>query len=450
MNRMEEWEALHRELEQTPPELAFVTTRLKARAKRGKTLRFFGVPAASLAGAFAAFVLLVNTSLPFALACVNTPFLKELMAAVAVAPSLKAMVENDYIQPVELTAEKDGASMTIHYLAYDGNEVHIFYTAFYNGSDRVEVWPDYYQADGEPFGSISYSSGMPPQEGELGHLNLHFYARETPESLHMKVGLLPRNEALTGEVAPTQAPADEWDNPDDRNKEKPAVVLEFDLRFDPQFIRAKKSFAPKADLTVDGQTVTLETVTIYPTGTELEFSDHPENTAWLKGMDLWLEDGRGNRYEPRKNGVVSSGGTGEFRPIYWLESFYFKEGDELTLCVSGAEWLDKGWETVTLDLAEPSRSELPEGISLDRVERKNGDVKLSLITPNGKRNAMSSLYKAPDGTEGYTNVWGYNDLGDGRVEEYTFLWDYPWETVEMGLHYTQITQWETPVRIPLT
>lgn len=448
MNRKEEWEALHRELEQTPPELAFVATRLKARAKRGRTLRFLGVPAASLAGVFTAFVLLVNVSLPFALACVNTPFLRELMAAVAVTPSLKAMMENDFIQPLELTAEQGGAKMTIYYVAYDGSEVHLFYTASWNGSDRVEVLPAYYGADGEPMQEITYSSGMPPEKGELGHLRLHFCAGETPERLHMKVGFLPIEEIPDGAPIAGDDAIDEWENPDDWSKEKPVAELEFDLHFDPQFIRAKKVFTPRTDLEVDGQTITLERVTIYPTGTELEFSDHPENTAWLKGLELWLEDGRGNRYEARKSGVVSSGGAGQFVPVYWLESFYFEEGDVLTLCISDGKWLDKEWETATLDLAEPAGSRLPEGISLDLVERNDGDVKLSFTTQTGS--SMSNVYTAPDGTVGYTNVWGVAEQEDGRAEEYTYLWDYPWDTVEMGLNYTRITHRDTPLRIPLT
>ena len=446
MNRRQEYEELMRELEGTPPQVAFTMTRVKARARRGRTLRFLGVPAASLGGLLTAFVLLVNLSLPFALACVNTPFLRELMAAVAFSPSLKTMLENDFIQPVELTAEGGGAKMTLHYIAYDGSEVHLFYTASWNGSNRVEVIPEYCGADGKPLESISYSSGIPPEKGELGYLNLHFYARETPERLGMKVGFFPREEALTGEPAPP-APMEEWDNPDDWSREEPAAVLEFDLHFDPQFIRAKKVFTPRTDLEVDGQTITLERITIYPTGTELEFSDHPENTAWLRGIDLWLEHGRGDRYENRRNGVVSSGGTGNFRPIYWLESLYFEEGDKLTLCISDAKWLDKGWETATLDLVEPTRSRLPEGVSLDRVERRNGDVKLSFTTRGG--NVLSNVYTAPDGTVGYTNVWGQRELEDGCVEEYTFLWDYPWDTVELSVNYDRAVERDQPLRFPL-
>lgn len=453
MNRKEEYETLLRELEQTPPRLEFTVTRAEARGKKRRTLRLWGVPVASLGGVFAAFVLLVNLSLPFALACVETPLLKELMAAVAVAPSIKAMVKNDFIQPMNMTQEADGASMTIHYLAYDGTEVHIFYTATYNGSDRVEIFPEYTLPNGEPVESISYSSGMPPEKGELGHMNLHLYRQELPPALTMQVGIHPRTEGEDGDAPRPALERREWSNPDDEVREEPAVVLDFQLEFDQTFTTAKRTYTPHTPVTIDGRTITLETVTVYPTGTQVEFSDGEGNDAWLKGLDLWLEDGRGNQIERKKNGVVSSGGTGEFVPTYWLESSYFDPEAELTLCIEGATWLEKGRESMTLDLARPQDSESLPGIRLEQVVREGADVKL-IFHSQDKRSMMSNIYVTPEGETGYTNVWGSRSLNDADpsqppFEEYTYLWDYPWDTVEMGLHYTQTTRLSQPLRIPL-
>ena len=58
MNRNEEYNTLLRELDQTPPELEYTVTRAKARARRHQARRWVGVPVGTLAGAFAAFVLL--------------------------------------------------------------------------------------------------------------------------------------------------------------------------------------------------------------------------------------------------------------------------------------------------------------------------------------------------------------------------------------------------------
>ena len=78
MNRNEEYNTLLRELDQTPPELEYTVTRAKARARRHQARRWVGVPVGTLAGAFAAFVLLVNTVPTFALACSHVPVLGDL------------------------------------------------------------------------------------------------------------------------------------------------------------------------------------------------------------------------------------------------------------------------------------------------------------------------------------------------------------------------------------
>ena len=180
MNRNEEYQALLNELEQTPPELAFTMTRVKARGKKRRVYRGLRAAAASLGGVMTAFVLLVNYSLPFALACVNMPLMRELMEAVAFSPSLKTMIKNDFIQPVEITKQAGGATMTVHYLVYDGTELNIFYSADYNGSSEVEVRPDYFKVDGSDLGQLSWSSGLPPEKGELGG--------ETQEGKHCIIG----------------------------------------------------------------------------------------------------------------------------------------------------------------------------------------------------------------------------------------------------------------------
>ncbi len=449
MNRMEEWEALHRELEKTPPELAFTMTRVKARNQRKRTLKFLGIPAASLGGMFAAFVLMVNFSLSFSLACVSSPFLKELMAAVAVTPSLKRMVEHDFVQPMELTAEKDGGRMTIHYLAYDGSEVNLFYTATYQGSDRVEVMPGYFHTDGTEMKDIAFSSGMPPEKGELGRLNLHFYNQETPQDLKMRVGLYLREEEGAEQRAePIPAPDQEsWRDPNRGHWEESQVVLDFDLHFDERFTEAERSWTPKKEIFLDGQTLVLEKVTTYPTGTMLEFSDKEENTAWLRGLELWMEDGKGNRYGKRNNSVFSSGGEGKAILTYWLESTYFQEGP-MTLCISEAQWLEKGKETAYLDLAHPARSRIPGGTILEQVERKGEDVKLTFRTRGGE-NIFSGHYTAPDGTEYWVDTWGILLPEEEGAREYTYLWNYPWKEAEMDLNFTSQTWWEEPIRIPV-
>ena len=128
MDRNEEYKALLRELDQTPPELEYTVTRAKARAKRSRARRWFGVPAGTLAGAFAAFVLLVNTVPTFALACSRLPVLGDLAAAVDWSGSLSRAVEHDYVQTIGQSQTKDGVTVTAEYAIVDRRRVELFFT----------------------------------------------------------------------------------------------------------------------------------------------------------------------------------------------------------------------------------------------------------------------------------------------------------------------------------
>ena len=128
MDRMEEYAALQAQLEEHPSALAYTVQRARARRARRRRLRRFGVPLGSLAGAMALFVLLVNLSAPFALACSHIPVLKELAAAVSFSPTLSTAVEHDYAQRIDQTQSANGVTMTLNYLMADPAQLIFFVT----------------------------------------------------------------------------------------------------------------------------------------------------------------------------------------------------------------------------------------------------------------------------------------------------------------------------------
>ena len=126
MDRMEEYKALRDAPEELPPALDGAVARARARARRRRLWRRISAPAGSVAAVFAAFVLLVNLSPPFALACGKVPVLKELAAAVAFSPSLKAAVENDYVQYIGQSATDNGITVHLEYLMADQGGLMLF------------------------------------------------------------------------------------------------------------------------------------------------------------------------------------------------------------------------------------------------------------------------------------------------------------------------------------
>ena len=128
---------------------------------------------ASLGGAAAAFVLLVNCSLPFAMACGRIPLFRELAAAVALSPSLKAAVENDFVQVVDQEQTQNGVTFRLDYLILDAMQINFFYTVSGGDYESYHVYPSITGPDGEKLEGYSIISSE-ASPGELGDFNVNY------------------------------------------------------------------------------------------------------------------------------------------------------------------------------------------------------------------------------------------------------------------------------------
>ena len=197
---------------------------------------------------------------------------------------------------------------------------------------------------------------------------------------------------------------------------------------------------------LDGQRIRLESLTIDPTRMEFTLSEDPDNTALLKGLSCYAVDGLGNRYE--RPSVTYGGGE-----TIQLESCYFSDSRDLTLCITGASWLDKDKTSFTLDLSTGKADWLPEGMVIESVERSGNNVYWALQPGDGV--SLHWSYYDPEGGE---HAWGGYSMsatdedGDGwceRSTEYRTLLDYPWDTVTIVLTSNRSTEFAQPIQIPI-
>ena len=177
MNRREEYWVLTEQLRREPPELESAVRRGMDRARRRR--RRPAELLAGLAGVCAAFVVMVNASPAFAISCAKVPVLRELAAAVAFSPSLRAAVEHDYVQYIGRTEGADRISVTAEYVIASPARAHLFYSV--EGGGRVS-W-ELQTPDGTPlegYSSAQYS-GTAGEAEELRHTEFHFSRGELPE-----------------------------------------------------------------------------------------------------------------------------------------------------------------------------------------------------------------------------------------------------------------------------
>ena len=175
MNRMDEYTALLAELEQTPEELDHTVNKaLNRKNALRKKRRFFSTALGGLAACFAAFVLLVNLSTPFARACGRIPLLADLAKAVSWSPSLSAAVENDYVQPLRLSQSQNGITARVEYLIVDRKQVDVFFSIRSDDHAHLDLDHPTLTVPGTQEGYASSFSSYGIENGDLMELRLHY------------------------------------------------------------------------------------------------------------------------------------------------------------------------------------------------------------------------------------------------------------------------------------
>lgn len=456
MNRNEEYRVLLAELEPVPERLKDTAQRALTRKKTSqKRRRAFLVPAAGLAACFTVFVLLVNLSVPFASACGRVPWLRELAKAVAFSPSLSAAVENEYVQPIGETKTEGGITVTVEYVIVDRKQLNIFYTAQFPEEQRLYVNYDYDMDDLHSWAGSSGSAQL--TSGELTRISLDFVESDVPASLGVNFQFYDEVAMWAAELNDSSVEMPKWRDPDY------LVEIPFHLEFDPYYTAQGEIIPVDTSFTMDGQRFTLTEVELYPTHMRVDLKADDGNTAWLKGLDLYLENEHGQRFE-RRGGITATGsGEGEGMGSFWLDSSFFSQGKHLTLHITRAQWKDKDAPRVRLDLAAGTAENLPQGVRLLRAERLGAGWRVEFLKmEDGALGNLMSYGGFWDEAGNHYDIWesgstiGYHDPETNEwVESETIsaedfvLRGLPSDVVYLEPSYNRTTDFDIPVAIPI-
>jgi len=459
MNRNDEYKSLREELDDTPAALEYTITRAKAKAKKAKQIRrSFAIPAGSVAAFFICFTILVNVSMPFAMACGRVPVLRELAAAVAFSPSLSAAVANDYVQMINTVQSKNDITMRVEYVIVDQKQLNVFYTLKSQVYSNMDTVSSIESIDGTPlegFSIIAPGSG----DGQLRQITVDFFDNDIPDGL-LLICKVHDNGPFDTSIPPQPVSDDTLFQTPEYNEPDYIAAFEFTLNFDPYFTQQGKRISMNQSFVLDGQRLIATTVDIYPTHARLNLEDDPSNTAWLKSIDFYFENERGIRFEAVGNGIVATGSPDSpMMRSHRLESSFFADSKHLTMYITGVVWLDKDMERIKVDLENVSAETLPEGVAFEYAERKSGGWMLIFSGTEYKENHTYQLFDW-DYYDEYGNEYSYNSVTTGTISPYVerdgvfflqfALADYPYDTVYLSPSFSRMTTPDTPVVLNLS
>lgn len=168
----------------------------------------------------------------------------------------------------------------------------------------------------------------------------------------------------------------------------------------------EKVYPVNKTVIVDGQAITVERVTVYPTQTEVAIRFDPKNSKRIFGFDnLRLVNEKGESFAFWGNGV-SSHSVDEDSVVYYLESSYFTPPEKLYVTADGIRALDKENLHVVIDAKTGRLLQAPDDRLRVEALRQNEDVvglDLALRVEEGDLHQLHPLVR---------------DLYDDRGNEY--------------------------------
>ena len=432
MNRNEEFFELMNELEENTPDLTHSVRKAKKRRNR---VVFAYRPLAGLAACFALFVFLVNFSAPVAQACANIPFLRELANAVTFSQSLSDAVENDYIQQMDLAQENNGITAKVEYVIIDRKQVNIFYRLESEEHTYMYTNPKVLNKEGIDEESCSWTTPINDvPNDQLRLITLDYNQEEVPGALQLMLYVYGKPDTITG-------------------KENRLTEFTFLLEFDLNRIAEMKVYPVNQTVNLDGQSITITEIQVYPTHLRMVVDEASENTSWLRMLDFCIEteDGRFDSIQRGVTATIAEDGLTAYRS----DSIYFYEAKQLQVIITGARWLRKDMEKIKIDLTTGKADALPEGVTLVPMDSENSMSPCMLHIHRdwdvGQHIMLDMDYYDAEGNKCQAPVAARNcsEHGSNCWYEWLDLRDYPHDYIEIQLTYTDSWKAENPVSIDI-
>ncbi|KAB2334784.1 DUF4179 domain-containing protein [Cytobacillus depressus] len=270
---------------------------------------------------------------------------------------LMSAVENEYMQEINATQEKNGVKVTIDSVIADENGMVVFYTL--ETKENQELFDirdiNFKSADGTELSLGSYSGGIQMGESRKSQASaMEFYFQKP----------LTTKQFIVDFTIITDDYKESFQFP--FSIEKP--------------LKVSKTYTLNKAVTIEDQKVIIKDIQIYPLRAAVHIVMDPENSKKIFAFeDIRLVDENGESWTKIANGVTASH-ISENEQIVYLQSNYFKQPKELYLVINKLQAVDKEDAYVVVDTEKQQILKQPTGNHLTNVKLEGQELRFVLDT----------------------------------------------------------------------
>ncbi|GEL76002.1 DUF4179 domain-containing protein [Tenuibacillus multivorans] len=312
------------------------------------------------------FIAIINFSPRFQEQVSQVPGINKIVELISQDKGLETAYDHDYYEPIGMSQKQGDYELTIDGVIRDQHGLIVFYTIKSDESKRRLYLGDISITDsnGErlPGGSSSYGS---PEKGDNNEFSgTYKYFSQEP----IKAKQFVFNAKLS-----------------------PSNGIHFSIPFEAQKNPDPIQYDINEEVTVQGQSILIESIDIHPTRTAVQIQYDASNDMKIFGIeDMRLVDGSGEEWGGISNGTTRTGPDDEGYISYYLESNYFDIPDELYLEFSKLQALPKDEAYLKLDLDQDKILFDPYNQFVDFEYESHGYLTLSM-------KANEEFYSVPFG-----------------------------------------------------
>ncbi|WP_438312395.1 DUF4179 domain-containing protein [Sporosarcina sp. FA9] len=333
----------------------------------------------------------IRVSPVFANAIASIPGMERFVEFIREDKGLESAMNNEYYQAFNLSSEKEGVTLTLKGVIVDEQEMVLFYTL--GGARKNEVFhlglSDITDRKGN---DVMRWGSATPDPGSF----------ETGKELAVKINIRFK----------------EGVNESDFILHATAKSTEREIDFDIPFSLAKEKmpttrYPVNETVSIERQKITIQKIEISPLKVAIHIRTDPNNTKMIFGIeDLRLVDENGEKWTS-VSGISRT--ENEEEKIYFLESNYFEQPDELTLMFNKLQAIDKDEAYLLMDTEKGVIIEQPADQRYSIQKLKNGYFEFLLKSEDGYHASPFNSFIDAEGKEVNFTSGGFSSNKDGTV-----------------------------------